>query len=253
MLDDLNQAQEHLYPAEQEQMTENSNDKPQEIQSSVTQESQKETSMRILRERAETAERRSLELERMMQMNMSQQSQQNNKIQVVDNDDDFDIGDDTYIEGKHLKKYVRNLKQELKNTKKQFEEFNQQNALTQAEIRLKNQFNDFETIVNKENLEKLQQQKPALYRTILANPDIYDKGYTAYELIKNSGIITDQYQQLDKKVEENRSKPRSAANASPQSGDTPLTRVGDYDRRILSEDRKDQLRRQVEEAKRYKQ
>jgi len=249
VFDQLNEAAEHLYPAEQEQ----NNEKPQETQSHTAQESQKETSMRILRERAEAAERRAQELERMVQMNMSQQSQNNQKMQIVDDEDDFDLSDDTYIEGKHLKKYVKNLKQELKNTKRQFEEYNQQNALTQAEMRLKSQFSDFETVVSKENLERLQQQKPVLYRTILANSDIYDKGYVAYELIKNSGILTDQYQELDRKVEENKFKPRSAANAAPQSGDTPLTRVGDYDRRILSEDRKNQLRKQVEEAKRYKQ
>ncbi len=244
MSDQLNEASEHLYPAAQETAAEKQQDTPQE--------SPKDTSMRILRERAEAAERRSLELERMVQMNMSQQSQSNNKMQI-DDEDDFDINDDTYIEGKHLKKYVRNLKQELKNTKKQFEEYNQQNSMHQAEMRLKTQFNDFESVVSKENLERLQQQKPALYRTILANSDIYDKGYVAYELIKNSGILTDQYQELDRKVEENRSKPRSAANAAPQSGDTPLARVGDYDRRILTDERKDQLRKQVEEAKRYKQ
>lgn len=246
MSDQLNEATEHLYPSEQEHVTE----KPQEN----TQLSQKETSMRILRERAESAERRALELERMVQMNMSQQSHSNQKMQIVESDeDDFEVSDDSYIEGKHLKKYVRNLKQELKNTKKQFEEYNQQHALNQAEIKLKNQFNDFDSVVSKENLESLQQQKPVLYRTILANSDIYDRGYVAYELIKNSGILSDQYQELDKKVEENRSRPRSAATAAPQSGDTPLTRVGDYDRRILSEDRKEQLRKQVEEAKRYKQ
>jgi len=248
MLDQLNEATEHLYPAEPHVNNEVQEPTPQPS----PQESPKDTSMRILRERAEAAERRSQELERMIQMNMSQQNQQSNKINIVDNDDDFDISDDTYIEGKHLKKYVKNLKQELKNTKKQFEEYNQQNAITQAEIRLKSQFNDFENVVNKENLEKLQHQKPALYRTILANSDIYDKGYTAYELIKHSGIVTDHYQELDKRVEENRLKPRSAANASPQSSDTPLTRIGDYDRRILTEDRKDQLRRQVDEAKRHK-
>ena len=250
MFDQLNEASDHLYPTEPQA----NNEKPQEVQQAPAQESPKDTSMRILRERAEAAERRSLELERMIQMNMSQNNQQSNKMNIVDSDDeDFDLNDDTYIEGKHLKKYVKNLKQELKNTKKQFEEYNQQHAITQAEMRLKHQFNDFESVVNKENLEKLQYQKPALYRTILANSDIYDKGYAAYELIKHSGILADQYQELDRKVEENRSKPRSAANASPQSGDTPLTRVSDYDRRILSEDRKDQLRRQVEEAKRYKQ
>lgn len=249
MLDQLNEATDHLYPVENQQ----NNEPAQEVQQAPVQESPKETSMRILRERAEAAEKRSLELERMIQMNMSQQNQQHNKMNLVDDEDYFDLSDDTYIEGKHLKKYVKNLKQELKNTRKQWEEYNQQNAITQAEIRLKNQFNDFESVVNKENLEKLQYQKPALYRTILANSDIYDKGYAAYELIKHSGILADHYQELDKKVEENKFKPRSAANASPQSGDTPLTRVSDYDRRILSEERKDQLRRQVEEAKRYKQ
>jgi len=241
MSDELNHAAEHMYPTEQEQVAE----KPQ--QNNVHESSQKEANMRILRERAEAAERRSLELERMVQMNMSQQ--QTSKIQI-DEDDDFDLSDDTYIEGKHLKKYVKSLKQELKNTKKQFEEYNQQNAMTNAEIRLKNQFSDFDSVVTKENLEKLNHQKPALSRTIYANTDIYDRGYTAYELIKNSGILSDQYHDIDRKVEDNRSKPRSAANASPQSGDTPLTRVGDYDRRFLTEDRKDQLRRQVEEAKR---
>jgi|FreactcultuFSWF8_1027224.scaffolds.fasta_scaffold04040_2 hypothetical protein len=246
MSDELNPAAEYLYPAEQEQNnTQQTSEKPQQ------QESQKENNMRILRERAEAAERRSLELERMVQMNMSQQ--QGQKIQIDDSDDDFDLSDDTYIEGKHLKKYVKNLKQELRNTKKQFEEYNQQNAVSNAEMRLKSQFNDFDSVVTKENLDKLASQKPSLYRSILSNPDLYDKGYTAYEFIKNSDILSGQYQEIDRKVEENRSKPRSAANVAPQSGDTPLARVGDYDRRILTEERKDQLRRQVEEAKRYKQ
>lgn len=249
MFDELDSAKEHLYPAGQENTSETS----QQPQQNTAQESQKEANMRILRERAESAERRSVELERMVQMNMSQQ-QQTTKMHVVDNDDDdFDVSDDTYIEGKHLKKYVKSLKQELKNTKRQFEEYNQQNALTQAEMRLKNQFNDFDIIVTQDNLRKLEAQKPALYRTILSNPDVYDKGYAAYEFIKNGGILDNQYHELEKRVEENRSKPRSAANAAPQSGDTPLARVGDYDRRVLSEDRKDQLRRQVEEAKRNKQ
>jgi len=248
MIDELNPEAEHMFPSEPEKPT-----AQKEQSQNVAKESEKEENLRILRQRAEAAERRSLELERMIQMNMSN-NQQSTKVQLADaEEDDFDVSDDTYIEGKHLKKYVRGLKQELKNTKKQFEEYNQQNALTQAEMRLKSQFSDFDSIVSTENLQKLAQQKPALHRTIYANTDIYDRGYTAYELIKNSGILADQYQALDKRVEDNRSKPRSAANVAPQSGETPLARVGDYDRRVLTEDRKDQLRRQVEEAKRYKQ
>ena len=211
MFDELDAAKEHLYPAEQEQAPINvqSAQQEQSVQQNTDHELSKQASMRVLRERAESAERRALELERMVQMNMSQQ--QTTKMQVVDEDDDIDISDDTYIEGKHLKKYVKNLKQELKNTKRQFEEYNQQNALAQAEMRLKNQFNDFDTVVTQDNLKKLEQQKPALYRTILSNPDVYDKGYAAYEFIKHSGVLDDQYQELDKKVEENRMKPRSAA------------------------------------------
>jgi hypothetical protein len=224
---------------------------PQQAEQSTqpSQETQKESNMRILRERAEAAERRSQDLERMIQMNMNQQ--QTTKLQLVDDDDDLDLNDDSYIEGKQFKRYVKSLKQQLKNTKKEFEEFNQKNALAQAEIRLKTQFNDFDSIVSKDNLDKLAQQKPALYRSIMANQDIYDRGYLAYELIKGNGMAND-YAQIDKKIDDNKARPRSVANANSQSGDTPLARVGDYDRRVLTKDRIDQLLRQVEEAKRNK-
>jgi len=247
MFDELNQAAEHTFPqAEQAEAPQQ-----QTQQNTAAQDSQKEANMRILRERAENAERRAQDLERMVQMNMSQQ--QTTKMQLSEpEEDDFSVGDDTYVEGKDLKKYVKNLKQEIKNTKKQFEEYHQQTALTHAEMRLRSQFSDFDSVVTKENLEKLAAQKPSLYRTIYASTDIYDRGYAGYELIKASGVLDNQYQELDKRVEDNKSKPRSAANVSPQTSETPLARVGDYDRRILSEQRKDQLRRQVEQAKMYK-
>ena len=206
-------------------------------------ESQKEVNMRLLRERAEHAERRAMELERMI-------AQKQQAPVSEPQEEELDISDDTYIEGKHLKKYVKSLKQELKNTKKEFEEFSQRSSLANAEIRLKSQFVDFDNVVNLQNLEKLSQQKPALYRSIMANQDIYDRGYTAYEMIKNTGIIEETYPSQDKKLEENRSKPRSVATVSPQQGETPLSHVGEYDRRVLTEERKDQLRRQVQEAKR---
>jgi hypothetical protein len=223
---------------------------PSQQEVEAQREAQKEASHRVLRERAENAERRAQELERMVQMNMSQQ--QPTKMQLSDDEDDFNLGDDSYVEGKDLKKYVKTLKQEIKNTKKQFEEYHQQNALTQAELRLRAKYSDFDNVVTKENLEKLATHKPSLYKAIYASADIYDRGDIGYELIKSSGILQSQYPEIDKKLEDNRNKPRSSANVSPQSSDTPLSRVGDYDRRILSEDRKEQLRRQVEQAKMYK-
>lgn len=245
MFDELNPAAEHTFPSEQ------SPAQPSQQEIDAQKEAQKEASHRVLRERAENAERRAQELERMVQMNMSQQ--QTTKMQIADPDDfDFNLGDDAYVEGKDLKKYVKTLKQEIKNTKKQFEEYHQQNALTQAEMRLRSKYSDFDSVVTKENLERLATQKPALYKAIYASNDIFDRGDIGYELIKTSGVLENQYQELDKRVQDNKGKPRSSANVSPQSSETPLTRVGDYDRRILSEDRKDQLRRQVEQAKMYK-
>jgi len=214
------------------------------------QTSDKDQNLRYLREKADAAERRAQELERMIQMNMNQQ--QHTKIQVEE-DDELDISDDTYVEGKQLKKYIKELKKDLKNTKKQFEETSYKNVVANAEMRLKSQFTDFDNVVTKDNLNKLANMKPSLYRSIMSNQDIYDQGYSAYDIIKSSGIMDDTYASQDKKMEDNRSKPRSAGSVSPQDAEVPtLSRVGDYDRRILTPERKEQLRRQVEEAKRYR-
>jgi hypothetical protein len=211
-------------------------------------ESAKDENMRLIREQLEAERRRNLELERIVRENMSQ-NQPSTKMQLAD-DDDIGVDDDLYIDGKQFKKYVKGLKQELKESKKQFEQYQQQSSLENAERSLRAQFADFDSVVNEENLKKFATQEPVLFRSIMANQNIGDRGYSAYKMIKNSGVLTNEYAAVDKKLEENKSKPRSAANASPQTAETPLMRVGDYDRRVLTEERKEQLRRQVEEAKR---
>ena len=244
-----NNTQQYVQPETVEQSKEET---VEQAPQAKKEENQREYNFKLIRERAETAERRAADLEKIIHANINSQSQ-SQKLQVVEEDDEeIGISDDTYIEGKDFKKYVKSLKRELKATKKQFEEMHKKSSMEQAEVRLKSQFNDFDTVVSQENLERLAHAKPALYRSIMANSDIYDRGYTAYELIKNSGISANDFEQQDRRLEDNKSKPRSAASAASQSGDTPLARVGDYDRRVLTEERKEQLRRQVEEAKRYK-
>jgi len=212
---------------------------------------QKEASISTLRERMENAERRALELERMIQANMSQ-NQPSTKMQVVDDQDDIDLGDDSIVEGKQLKKYFKALKQENRNIKKQLEDNQRENALASAEIRLKSKYPDFDAVVTRDNLKKLEDAKPELFRTIYANTNLHDRGIAAYEMIRSSGLNIDEFQSLDKKMEDNKNKPRSAANASPQTSETPLTRVGDYDRRILTKERKEQILKQMEYAKSLK-
>ena len=204
----------------------------------------KEANMRALRERAEherylreQTERRLYYLEQRMQQ----------PAQPVVQEEDIGVDDDSYVEGKHVKKMRRQIqetKAQLLETRKQLEQQAQQAQSSVAEIRLRSQFTDFDNVVSTHNIKRLAELKPSLYRSVMANPDLYDKGVTAYEMIKNSGIISETYAQ-DRRLEENRSKPRAMANAAPQSAETPLTRVGDYDRRILTEERKKQLLRDV--------
>jgi len=242
MFDPVEQA---IQPVEQQQ------EAPQQAQDK--QDTSKEHNMRVMRERAESAERRAQDLERMMMQNSARDSQLQKVEQEVD--DTPDISDDNYIEGKQLKKYVRSLRQELKSTKQQFEEERKQLALSTAEMRLKSQFEDFNTVVTKENLEKLARQKPSLYNSIIATKDVYDQGYSAYDMIKASGIANDNYESVDRRIEENRNKPKSASTLSASSGnDSALAKAANYDqgRRILTQADKDRLMRQVEEAKRNK-
>lgn len=205
----------------------------------------KEYNLRIMRERMESIERENQEYKRILQ-------QQQQPVEKDDLDDD--VEDDSFIEAKQYKKNIRNIQKDLKETKKLLEENTRNNELNSAQVSLKAQFNDFDDVVTEENLKKLSDSQPVLYRTLLAAGNIYDRGYSAYAIIKNGNISKkdSQYSNQDKRLEENKAKPRAIGNASPQAGDTPLSKVGDYDRRILTEERKDQLRKQVEEAKRYR-
>jgi gas vesicle protein len=199
-------------------------------------ESSKEQNMRILRERAENAEAKI----RQMEQYMTQQQQQKPV------EDDLGIDDDSYVEARYLKK----IHKELKETKKQMEEMSNRAIQQTAEIRLKSQYADFDAVVNEENIKEFAVKHPEEYSTLLSNPDLYAKGKTAYNMIKHFGL-KDKYENVDKKMEENKSKPRSSASAPSQPADAPLTRVGDYDRRILSDERKKQLYEQVSKSKQY--
>ena len=233
---------EEFFEQEQNQVEQTQNENVAANEEAKEAVRSKEYNLRIMRERMESIEKENQEYKRILQQQQ----------QPVEEDEDLNIDDDSFIEAKQYKKHIKNIQKDLKETKKLLEENSKKNAMANAQVLLKSQFNDFDTVVSEENLKKLSDTQPVLYRTLLASSDIYDRGYSAYAMIKNSNILksNSQYSDQDKRLEENKAKPRAIGNASPQSGDTPLSKVGDYDRRILTEERKDQLRKQVEEAKR---
>lgn len=196
-------------------------------------ESQREINFRAMRERAERAEQRARELEAMAQRERAGEPEPE---------------DDGFIEGRTFKKYTKSqkeLEEKLEKTQKQLEYFSN----TSIEIQLRSKFSDFDKVVTDENMERLKAEKPGLYRSILHNPDLRDKGETAYDAI-STYLQPDKYKAQEKRLEENKAKPKSSSTISPQTSDSPLARAGDYDRRTISKDRRAELYREMQEFKR---
>ena len=196
----------------------------------------REYNFKLMRERAEQAEFRAREAERYVE-----------SLKKPIPDSEFNIEDDGLVEGRHYKKQaqtVKEIKDELTATRKQLEQFSMQSA----EQRLRQSHPDFDRIVTKDNLDRLSEVKPSLYRSIMSNPDIYEKGDSAADAIKMY-LQPEKYANEDKRIAENKAKPRNASTVGPQQSDSPLTRVGDYDRRTLTEDRRRELRQEMEEAR----
>lgn len=230
-----------------EQFSQQEPEQVEQVQPESQLESKLEGNLRDMRKakeaadrRAEESEQRIRELERFARENMNQQQGSKNQVE----EDDTDINDDSYVEGKQLKKQLKNIKNDLAATKRQLEETSARNAEIAAEAKLTSEFNDFNKVVTKENIARLADEKPALYRSIMANSNLYDKGYAAYEFIKSLKHQED-YQEIDRKLEENRSKPKSASTVGSQQNESVLAQVTHYGSRTLSEDRKKQLQREM--------
>lgn len=202
----------------------------------VEPERKEQINWREMRDRLEEAERRNKKLEEAINFRKQEEPEEQ-----------FDFDDDALIDGKHIKKVVSKLNKELKETKKQLAEFHEKSTLTTAEIRL-NSLDRFKDVVSEDNLRRLAQLHPEDYTSIMSNPDVYSRGKTAYNMIKFYGIEKSN-PEIDKKITENTQKPRSVSNASPQKTNTPLATIGEYDRRVMSEDRRLQILRDLEELK----
>lgn len=227
-------------------MNEEVKTQPQQApQEQPQQDYQKEENWRILRQRAAQMEREKQELERKLQEVQAQKSQSS--------PDDYNVGDDEIIEGKHLKKYVNTIKQELQQTREELKKENERRAAESAELKLKANFRDFDEIVSEKNLLALKERFPEDYNLLVSNNDMYAKAKTAYNMIKSYGIVSANTDQ-ERKYEENKLKPRSAATAGPVAppSDSPLARFGESDRRPLTEERKKQVLEQLRLSKRYR-
>ena len=208
----------------------------------VVQETIQQKNFKALREQALRLEQEKNEMARQLAAYQQQQPRQQEETDIEDN-----LAPDTLIEKRHLSRYDKKI-QNLENQLKQYKE---ESVSISAEAQLKSKYSDFDTIVNKDNLEMLKLTYPELAQTIYSNPDLYTKGASAYTIIKQMGIAPGASIEADKeRAQRNLAKPRPLTSvASSQGNDSPLQRANAF-ANGLTEELRQQLHKEMIESMR---
>ena len=221
----------------------NESQKPQQSQS--RHETEQPDNFYALRTKAERAERERDEL--MARLNaMEMERSRSSQVHAVEEDEDFSLAPDALAEGKHLTKLHKKLK-DMENKIKSYEQKTQQSIM---ETQLRTQYPDFYQVVSEENLAELKRAHPTIAQTLAtaASADAYSAASSAYSIIKELGIAKSTRDSRDNMelLQRNASKPRAAQSASPQRGDSPLSRANEFvsDYKATSE-YQEQLRKEM--------
>lgn len=208
------------------------------------QESPQAINMRNMREAKERAERdRDELLKRVAAIEASQKQKQQPEAPPPE---DFSIAPDDLVEGKHLSRYDRKIKE----LEAQLQRNNQQATATAVEAKLYSQYPDFNTVVTEDNVKMLGSLHPELAQTINASGDLYNKAVSAYTLIKKLGITPQNTFDAERtRAQENAAKPRPLASVAAQQGDSPLTKANAF-ADGLTDDLKKQLHKEMIESMR---
>lgn len=196
---------------------------------------EKALNIRELRLAKERAEKERAALERQLK---EYQKERERAQQPQQQEDQLEFGDDDLIEGRHLRAMQKQLKA-----------FQQQQVDNSDETRLKTRYNDFDKVVNQDNLERLQHEDPEFAETIaLSRSSLYARGSSTYKRIKELGIfVEDTHKKERQRVEQNAAKPRAMNSIAPQEGQRPLE-VANAFADGLTPELKRQLLREMEEA-----
>jgi len=142
------------------------------------------------------------------------------------------MSDDDLAEVKHVKKYKKEMEDEIRELKVQVQ-------YAQQVAELKSKFPDFDEVVNEDTLGMLKEAEPELADSLANNPNFYTKAAGAYKAIKRCGLAKDTFNYQKQRVNENIAKPRTANSISPQHGESPLSKANAF-ATGLTEERKQQ-------------
>ena len=151
-------------------------------------------------------------------------------------------GDDDFVEGKHLKREIESIRNQLKN-------YESQSIQQTDEIKLKSKYSDFDQVVNSETLERLKDEDPDFAEIIATSQgSLFSRGSSTYKRIKDMGIyVEDNHQQEKEVAQKNASKPKSVNSISPQRGDSPLSMANAFANGLTPE-LKQQLWKEMQES-----
>ncbi len=199
-------------------------------------------SFQELRQRAEQAERERNEaigfIRQLEQMAYQQQQSQQTTMNDRQQEQPASYSDDDIIEGRHLKAEFSSLKRELEEQRRYVDEARKVAEVNSVENKLRTKYNDFDSVVTYENIQKLRELKPEIAASLHQTQDLFNKAAATYTILKDLGIaranaISDE--QIRAQHNLNKPKPTSAI-ASTSS----LTHASAFSEN-LTEDRKRQI------------
>ncbi len=240
---DLHPDLQNALPFEAQEVEEEAVIEQVEPEKEIRASKENQSNIRAIREKAERYDRVERERDELMRKLQEMEMARNPQQAQPKQEEDYTIESDTLVEGKHLSKYDKKIRQ-LEDKLKGYE---QQSNVTAAEVRLKTLYPDFDKVVSRDNIEQLRASYPELAETLNASStDIYSKAVSAYTLIKKLGISPneDAYQQDKERALKNAVKPRPLTSISPQQGDSPLSKANAF-ANGLTDELKAQLRKEM--------
>jgi hypothetical protein len=209
----------------------------QTLEQTIEQKTGPAESFRQMRDSKEKAQRERDEAYRLLKQYEIKQEQQVQQPQ----DEELDIISDQYIEGRHLSKVDKKVRE----LEKQLKQYQQQSSQQSVESRVMSQYPDFDKVVSEDNIEQLKNDFPELAQTLHSSTDFYSKAISTYKLIKKLGISPDNTYENEKAiVQKNASKPKSLGSIAPQQGDSPLSKANAF-QNGLTDDLKSQLHKEM--------
>ena len=216
-----------------------------------------------LRNKAEQMEYERNEAYRIMELERRQNEQrlESLRLELLSNgenkkqdteEDDSEYDPDGYANNRKIQKIEKKYSKKNAEIEQKLARLEAENAVLTTRTMLRNKYNDWDSIVNNDNLAKLSREYPQLGKTLDSTNDMYAAGESAYLMIKKFGISEEpeanNYDSEKELVQKNAKKPRTIASLNLQQGESPLSKANVFSAG-LTKDLEKQLWKEIQESR----